>query len=986
MRVRGAYLRCYLASIALGILNNVAGAEPLVRFEIDVAPILQNRCGECHGEESPESGLTTTSRDKLLLGGDAGPAIVPGLARDSLLFQKISEGEMPPDDPLSSDQIATIGRWIDQGALVEGESAKDAQHATNPFLESEVLVKVFLTHCTSCHGKSRQEAGLDLRTRDSMIRGGKSGPALVPGDPQASLLFQRLLADEMPPKVSALGDDNYVRRVGPDELALLEKWIGAGAPASPEESTQAGESTAAADEHWAFVCPQPIVPPQVRRSEQVRQPIDAFILSKLEAKDLDISVEATSSELIRRAYFDLTGLPPTPDEIATFLRDSRPDAYERLIDRLLESPRYGERWAQYWLDGAGYADSHGKIDRDQFRPYMWRYRDFVIRSLNADKPYDRFLTEQIAGDELAAEAGDAMPPKDRIEALIATGFLLTASDATDEAAFNFVPNRMGVVAEQLDIVSTSVMGLTMECARCHSHKFDPITQRDYYRWSAIFQAALDPYDWRIVSQTLYPRRLPLDRAYQRYIYEVDDVEPIELLRYNQPLRDRLARVDAQVAAQAQQARERIRQGDSQRSPLPADSEVAVANVAGSGGEPTREAGSQPTQPPAAVDLAPEALAERDAEFKQQLEAARAEMAGVRAQLVEPMAIQGVRDLGGAPTPVFQLRRGEPQSPGLRVSAGVPPAFERSIAPYQPAAISGADTSGYRLGFARWLVQPQHPLTARVIVNRLWQHHFGVGLTPTPANLGRKGLPPTHPELLDWLATHLVRERWSLKSIHRLIMTSSVYRQTSRADDQRRAIDPDNALYSRFPFRRLDAEALRDAMLLASGQLDLTPFGPPDGVSRTPAGEVLPSQPAGPQRRSIYLAKMRLKPLTFLEQFDGAEMTPNCLERTRSTVPTQAFELLNSAFTDQCATALADFSRREAGADSQLRLMRIYLRLFGREPTAAETTSSLTALQELRDGWSDELRRRPDDRRDPDVLAWQSFCRVAFNSPEFLYVD
>lgn len=977
--------------LSIALAAGISGAaEAPLRFEADVLPILESRCSECHGSDAAESGLIVTSRDKLLQGGDSGPALVRGQSERSLLFNKVFDGEMPPDDPLPEAEVDAIRRWIDEGALVDGETVANGEHSADPYLESEVLVKIFFTHCISCHGKSRQEAGLDLRTRDSMIRGGKSGTALVPGDPEASLVYRRLVADEMPPKVSVLGDDNYVRRVGPDELALLSKWIGGGAPASPPSPGDDAHVRASAREHWSFRPPQRFDVPRVAHADQVRNPIDAFVLSKLESRGLELSAEASKVELVRRAFFDLLGLPPTPDEVSEFLRDSRPDAYDRLIDRLLESPRYGERWAQHWLDGAGYSDSHGKIDRDQFRPYIWRYRDYVIRALNADKPYDQFLCEQIAGDELVAEAGDAMPPKAQVDALVATGFLLTASDATDEAAFNFIPNRMGVVAEQLDILSTSVMAVTMECARCHTHKFDPITQRDYYRWSAIFQAALDPYDWRIVSQTLYPKRIPLDRSHQRYIYHSADIEPIEIRRVNQPLRARLQLLESQIANQAEQTREKLQRSSTVASPLQDPAGATVATSSGSGVGAAADANPRP-EPVAALvanfaDLSLEELAERDADFKKNLEASRAEITRVRAELIEPLAIHGLQDLGGEPTPVFQLRRGEPQSPGLRVAPGVPSAFEEFIEPYRPVAIAGAKTSGYRLGFARWLVQPQHPLTARVIVNRIWQHHFGVALAPTPANFGAKGLRPTHPELLDWLATELTRERWSLKSIHRLIMTSSVYRQTSRGDDQRQAIDPDNILYSRFFLQRLDAEALRDAMLLASGQLDVTPFGPPDGVSRSPIGEVLSSQPAGPQRRSIYLAKMRLKPLTFLEQFDGAEMTPNCLERSKSTVPTQAFALLNSEFTDQCAAALASLSLSDAGPASEMRLTRIYLRLFGRQPTSAELTSSLDAIQQVRAAWVEELQRHPEDARDPEVLAWQSFCRIAFNSPEFLYVD
>lgn len=979
--------------LSMPVIVHAAGeaSDAPVWFETEIRSLLARRCGECHSTKVAESGLVVTTRDGLLHGGDSGPAVVRGSAEQSLLYQKIAAREMPPDKPLAPDEALRIRQWIDGGALTEGETADtfstSAVDATNPFLESEVLVKVFFTHCISCHGKWKQEAGLDLRSRQSMLKGGKSGPDVVPGNPEASLVYRRLVADEMPPKVSVLGDDNYVRRVSPDGIDLLRKWILAGAPAAADPSSDVGQGQGSIGGSWAFQPPHRPEPPRVERAAQERTPIDAFVLSKLEAIGLGLSPEAPELTLLRRAYYDLLGLPPSVDEITAYRGDTRPDKYERLIDRLLESPRYGERWAQFWLDGAGYADSHGKIDRDQFRPYLWRYRDYVIRSFNADKPYDQFLCEQLAGDELVVEAGSEMPVERQIESLTATGFLLTAADATDEAAFNFVPNRMGVLAEQIEILTSSLMATTFECARCHNHKFDPISQRDYYRLSAIFQAALDPYDWRLVSQTLYPRRIPLDKFYQRYIYQPGDSEPSELARVNGPLRDQVATLERRLESRADELRAKLPATATSGRPgtTLAGSSTAGAAVQSSPNEQAADAA--PARQPEAAMPSLEQLAASDANFKKELDAIRGEIASLRSQLVEPGVIQGVRDMGGAPTPVFQLRRGDPESPGYQVSPGVPRALEQSTEPFSPAAIGAKETtSGNRLGFARWLTQPGHPLTARVIVNRLWQQHFGDGLVSTPGNFGNKGLPPTHPELLDWLATELVEQRWSLKAIHRLIMTSAVYRQTSFIEERRRTLDPNNALLSRYPLRRLDGETLRDGMLAVSGRLDLTPFGPADGVVRTPLGEVVPGKATGTQRRSIYLAKMRLRPLTLIEQFDGAEMVPNCLRRTSSTVPTQALELQNSAFTRECAAALAQRVRIEAGDSPEQRLQHVYLVAYGRRPNDEELRMLMAAINKLQTSWSADAKNQAAPLRDPDQAAWEAICGVVLNSPEFIYVD
>lgn len=953
MNLRNARLGV-VASLAMASAAQAGESAPL--FEPHVLGILTKHCGDCHIGDDAESSLAISSRDQLLTGGDSGPAIFPGSAERSLLIERIVAGEMPPEGPpLSDEELSALRNWIDAGAHVAGEGpSAQPNKQVSAVSEAEVLTRVFFTHCISCHGKWKQEGGLDLRTTESMKRGGKSGPAIIPGDGAASLVYKKILADQMPPRTSVLGESNYVRRVAVDDVARLKEWIDAGAPvdSAPPAASPAPSPGSEPEKptFWSFVpVKSPPLPDLV--GDDSPNPIDRFVKHRLGSAHLKLSPPASKLTLMRRAYFDLIGLPPSPEEVRTYLADDRPDAYERLVDRLLESPSYGERWAQHWLDAAGYADSHGKIDRDQFRPFMWRYRDYVIRSLNADKPYDQFLAEQLAGDEIVEQAGETLTASQQIERLIATGFLLTATDATDEAAFNFVPQRMGVVAEQIDILSTAVMGLTLECSRCHNHKFDPISQSDYYRFSAIFQSALDPYDWRIVSQVYHPARIPLDKAYQRYIYHPADAQPEELARFNNPLRARVAELEARLVAAESEARKRL-----------------VSN-----GE-------------AAVDkLTVDDLAAREPEFKRTLDSLRGEIAAANGQIISPGVILGVRDLGGDPTPAYLLRRGDPLAPGMQVRPGVPRWLEPIVGPYAPEKPSAASqSSGNRLALAQWLTGPEHPLTSRVIVNRIWQHHFGRGIVSTPGNFGAKGARPTDPELLDWLAYNFMTSGWSLKSLHRLIMTSDVYRQTSQPNDAQFDADPGNAYWSRFPYQRLDGESIRDSLLAVSGQLDGQMFGPPTMVSRLAEGEVVANASPGSQRRSIYMAKMRLRPLTLIEQFDGPEMTPNCLERTQSTVATQALQLYNSNFVRQSAASLAAIIAREAETPREQQVEEVYLRVFTRLPDDDERQLALDYLGKLEHEWARQLP--PEQAADACSRARETFCHALLNSPEFLYVD
>src|SRR5262245_16072067 len=426
------------------------------RFEADIQPILRAHCIRCHGQKPRRAGLDLSSLEGAFQGSDSGPVIVRGKVEESLLFKMIHEGKMPPKkkDPLSEKEVATIRRWIEAGAPSTGQPsvASVTQHDILPLM---------LQNCTTCHGGRRREAGLDLRTRASMLKGGKSGPALVPGHPEQSLILKRIRAGKMPPFEQMM--QVSVKPFSASEIERISQWIALGAP---EGSAKVDVATAAPDplvtdkdrRFWSFQPPAPVAVPAVRDARRVRNPVDAFIQKKLEERGLTLGPETDRLTLMRRAYLDLTGLLPDPAEIESFLADQAPDAYERLIDRLLASPHYGERWSRHWLDLAGYAESQGHF-ADPVRPFAYRYRDYVIRSFNADKPYDRFLIEQLAGDELVDHEQAKVVTREIMDNLVATGFLRMAPDGTNPPELNSVSERLDVIADELEIFSSSVLGL-----------------------------------------------------------------------------------------------------------------------------------------------------------------------------------------------------------------------------------------------------------------------------------------------------------------------------------------------------------------------------------------------------------------------------------------------------------------------------------------------------------------------------------------------
>ena len=826
---RPSRLPLILLLVSLGATQELRAAPAGVpTFNDDIQAIFTANCVACHAEESPQGQLDLRSKAAIVKGGKSGPAMVVGSSASSLLMDKVVSGVMPPGDArLSPEQIDTLRLWIDKGApRDEADLTRASGSATEQLTEHDIR-PIFQFRCVACHGKRKQEAGLDLRTVAGRLKGGKSGPALIPGDPDGSLLIQRIESGEMPPPELQL--QNSVRPLTEAELSKVRQWIDAGAPEGPPEQTLAVDpdnDPLVNDEDrqfWSFLPPKRPAVPESASPDKVKNPIDAFLLRKLATKQLSYSSQAERVPLMRRAYLDLIGMPPTPEEVKKYLADTSPNAYEKLIDRLLDSPLYGERWARHWLDLAGHTDSEGFGNHDRPRRFAWRYRDYVIRSFNADKPYDRFLTEQIAGDELGNYREQPVT-QELVDRLAATGFLRTAADPTDAPERGFIPERMNIIADEIQVLTSSVMGITVGCARCHDHKYDPIPQRDYYRFSAILQTAYDPYDW------LPPAKRQLDLALESEKQAVEE--------HNAPHKEKIDQLEKALAREEDPYREKLL-------------EKRLAELPEGVADDLRKLNDTPDDKRTEVQdyLArkfTKTLTISSADVKKEfpeiagrVDPIQKDLRETKAKLQPEPHIRVLMDTGGKASGSYLLQRGDPVTPIQPVEPGVPSVIKVGLQPYEiKMPYEGADSSGRRLALAKWLTQPNHPLTARVLVNQLWMRHFGRGIVASPSNFGRSGMPPSHPQLLDWLATEFVQNGWSIKHMHRLMMTSAAYRQTSQTTEALLAADPENALVSRMPLRRMDAETLYDSVLRVTGRLDDKMYGPPSKLEIKDNKEVI----------------------------------------------------------------------------------------------------------------------------------------------------
>jgi hypothetical protein len=728
--------------------------------------------------------------------------------------------------------------------------------------------------------------------------------------------------------------------------------------------------------HWAYQVPKRHHPPPVREASWAKNPIDRFVLAGLEGLGFEHAPEADRVALIRRVTFDLTGLPPTPEEATAFVADTRPDAYERVVDRLLASPAYGERWAQHWLDLAHYADSNG-FELDAERPDAWRYRDWVVSALNQDMPYDRFLALQIAGDEVQ--------PGSR-EALIATGF--GRSGPREVVGGNVDPalRRQSELTEVTGTVGSVFLGLTVGCARCHDHKFDALPTTDYYRLQSFFAAA------EMVE-------LPISSKDEEVAYAAAEKAIAERTA---PLRKRLAELEAPYrTALADQKRAMLTEAErtvlaiAEKDRTPAQKKLAAGtNIAL---KITWE------EVAAAVARNPEHNVERE-----RLKRAIHEIEVTRPR--PPAKAFALADQKTTVPETHVLRRGDPKTPGLRVEPRPPGILLTSLSGESfPDSIPPLEkTTGRRLALAGWLTRPDHPLTARVIVNRLWQHHFGRGIVATPSDFGVRGEPPSHPELLDWLATELIAQSWRLKPLHRLMVTSAVYRQSSRVAEPRQTVDdPDNTLLSHMNRRRLEAESLRDTLLAVSGELNRRAGGPGvlvpierevEELIFTEA-EVVDLWPETPDpsehaRRSLYLFRKRNVRYPMFDAFDAPDTQTSCPQRAVSTHALQSLVLLNSDFATGRAKALAGRILREGGSCVEERVARVYQVVLSRRPSPAEIAQARAFLEAqaaflLERAQAGRALAKPTfvppDTDPATAAAWVDFAIAMLNRNEFLYV-
>ena len=842
-------------------------------------------------------------------------------------------------------------------------SLRADESASKPQFEKHIR-PILKAHCWHCHGEEPElKGGIDTRLVRFLLKGGESGAGLVPGDHEASLLYQRVASGEMPPGK---------KKLSPEEQQLLAQWIDGGATTErPEPETLAAGDTFTDEErqHWSF---RPIVKPEVpavTAQAMVTTPVDAFLLSKLESKGLSFSAEADRETLIRRVTFDLTGLPPTAEAIDKFVADTAPDAWAKLVDELLASPLYGERWGRHWLDVAGYADSDGYNETDVERPWAWKYRDYVIRSFNNDKPWNQFLVEQLAGDELLTPPYQDLTPE-QADQLVATGFLRMCPDGTAAGGPDVVTARNDVIAETIKVASTAVLGLSVGCAQCHEHRYDPITQADYYRLRALFEPAYDANNWRVPGGRLVSLwSTETQKAAAAVDAELADVSNKRTAELDGIVKDTFERELQKLPAEQQPLARAAREAAAdKRTPEQQQliKEFPFLNV---------DRGS--------VYLY---LPDRLTGFNKKWDDLTAETKKKRPADDYVMCLNEVP----GQIPVTKLfSRGDHQQPRQEIAPG-----ELSVLNSGSLAIPADDpavpTSGRRLAYAKHLTNGQHPLVARVLVNRFWLHHFGQGLVSTVADFGVKGEQPSHPELLDWLARDFMDEGWTLKRFHRQILNSTAYRQVSAHRPELDAVDVENRLLGRMNIRRLEAETVRDAILQISGKLATKQFGKPIPVSPDEVGQFVVAvdtrdsagRPSGKVealgedefRRSIYVQVRRSMPLSVIEPFDLPRMTPNCDRRPVSTAAPQALLMLNNPFMVQQAGLIGD-RVRATSSDLPTQITLTWRLIYGRTPNASEITSGVEFLT-------------PPPDAPPEIAAanLNLLCQTLLCSNGFLYVE
>jgi hypothetical protein len=780
--------------------------------------------------------------------------------------------------------VATVAIFWLLVTAFSAACAREPQPGGSPqaaeFFETRVR-PVLAEHCHSCHGPTKQKAGLRLDSRAALLKGGDDGPVVIPGQPNQSALVRaiRYSGDvRMPPK----------GKLPAEVIAALTAWVKMGVPWPESDKTAPGKTETAItpSKHWAFQPVRKPSPPAVKDEQWVRTTLDRFVLARLKSQGLAPAKQADRRTLIRRVSFDLIGLPPTSKQVAVFEADSAPNAYEKLVDRLLACPHYGERWGRHWLDVARYADTKGYVFLEERRyPYAYTYRDYVIRAFNEDLPYDQFIVEQLAADRL--------PSTQDKRSLAALGFLTLGR--------RFLNNPHDIIDDRIDVVSRGLLGLTVTCARCHDHKFDPIPQRDYYSLYGVFASSREPRDLPLLGE---PPRTPAYLAFDK-----------ELRARQRKMTEFLEAKRAEVLARKPEVPRKV---TLQELPRFFD-RAAREQLTGLRRRVEEWQASSPAAPP-------------------------------RAMVLEDAA---------EPVTPHVFKRGNPNMPGDEV----PRQFLLVLAGAHRQPFH--EGSG-RLELARAIVDKSNPLTARVLVNRVWQHHFGAGLVRTSGDFGTRGEPATHPELLDYLAATFVESGWSIKKLHRLILLSSVYQQASDDNPAGEQLDPENRLLWRMNRQRLDFEELRDSLLAVAGRLDTTAGGPAVDLTTAPFST----------RRSVYGFIDRQNLPGLFRTFDFASPDTTTPQRHTTTVPQQALFLMNSPFVAEQARHLIRRPEIAAAKQPTEKIQRLYQILYGRAADADEVSMGLRFLAEGHE----------PDKAGKTLGAWEELAQVLLLTNEAAFVD
>lgn len=848
---------------------------------------------------------------------------------------------------------------------------------------------ILKAHCFQCHGEEGEtKGGLDVRLARFLLKGGKHGPAVIAGDAAKSHLLELVKSGEMPKEKGKLKDQ---------DIAKLEAWIADGAKTARPEPEKLGPEFAFTDEERAWWSLQSIANPKIPVKKDT-EGIDAFVTAKLQEKGLSFSPEADPVTFIRRATFDLLGLPPTPEEVDAFVAAyiKQPEtSIENLIDRLLASPHYGERWGRHWLDVVGYADSEGFGEKDIERKWAWKYRDYVIDALNEDKPFDQFVREQLAGDEMVPQPYKNLSP-DAIEKLTATGFLRMSPNGTSE--LNDGATRNANIADTVKMVGTALYGLTIGCAQCHDHRYDPILQADYYRLRAVFEPGFDTKHWRTSQARLVSLLTDVDAAKAAKIEveakKIDDArlakqeefitEVLEKELLKAPEKDRAALRTAYRATAKQRSADQVKL-------LKAWPRI---NKLSSGSLYLYDTTYKTRHAAELKAITEDAAKIRATKPTQEFLHAFTEVPKAKPELVPATYVFN--------RGVFDQPKEKVGPSDLSVLAG-----RRKVEfPEKNPALA---TTGRRLALAAALTDGKHPLLARVLVNRVWMHHFGRGIVATPGDFGQLGASPTHPKLLDWLSSEFMRTGWSQKHLHRLIMTSRTYRQASTRDATRDRIDPDNLYLSRMSVRRLEAETLRDSLLAISGRLNPKMGGAPVPVMYNEEGQVIigidttdtAGRPTGKIiplngeefRRSVYVQVRRSRPLEMFAAFDAPIMDPSCDLRAVTTVSPQSLLLMNNSTMRAHAAQFAYRLQAEGGKDLSDQVRLAWRLVDGRVPSEADVQQSVEFIREQTAYYQTHptplesrigtVEKKPAD---PALLGLTALCHALMSSNALLYVD